>query len=109
MGANAKDYMSIMEKINIRDYFPKSIQEEIENIFKGTVNNSKLEYAGQKGGSTAFVLTKSLYTTDKKGNKVEAVIMFNDIEDQVAYQKLRNNINYFIQEAITDEEFRNKL
>lgn len=109
VGANAKDYMSIMEKINSKKYFPKSMQEEIENIFKGTVKNSKFEYAGQKGGSTAFVLTKSLYTTDKKGNKVEAVIMFNDIEDQVSYQKLRNNIDYFIQDAIVDEEFRKKL
>lgn len=54
-------------------------------------------------------IDKSLYTTDKKGNKVEAVIMFNDIEDQVSYQKLRNNIDYFIQDAIVDEEFRNKL
>lgn len=54
-------------------------------------------------------MTKSLYSTDKKGNKIEAVIMFNDIENQVVYQKLRNNINYFIQDAITDEEFRNKL
>ena len=48
VGANAKDYMSIMEKINSRKYFPKSMQEEIENIFKGTVKNSKFEYAGQK-------------------------------------------------------------
>ena len=37
VGANAKDYMSIMEKINSRKYFPKPMQEEIENIFKGTV------------------------------------------------------------------------
>jgi len=109
VGANAKDYMSIMERINSRKYFPKSMQEEIENIFKGTVKNSKFEYAGQKGGSTAFVLTKSLYTTDKKGNKVEVVIMFNDIEDQVVYQKLRNNVDYFIRDVITSEEFRNKL
>lgn len=106
VGANAKDYMSIMEKINSRKYFPKSMQEEIENIFQGTVKNSKFEYAGQKGGSTAFVLTKSLYTRDRKGNKVEVVIMFNDIEDQVAYQKLRNNIDYFIRDIITSEEFR---
>ncbi|MEI2315653.1 serine hydrolase [Bacillus paramobilis] len=109
VGANAKDYMSIMEKINSRKYFPKPMQEEIENIFKGTVNNSKFEYAGQKGGSTAFVLTKSLYTTDKKGNKVEVVIMFNGIEDQVAYQKLRNNVDYFIRDIITSEESKNKL
>ena len=48
VSANAKDYMSIMEKINSRNYFPKLMQEEIENIFKGTVDNSKLEFAGQK-------------------------------------------------------------
>ena len=54
-------------------------------------------------------IDKSLYTIDKKGNKVEVVIMFNDIENQVAYQKLRNNVDYFIRDAITDEEFRNKL
>ncbi|KZD43746.1 D-alanyl-D-alanine carboxypeptidase [Bacillus cereus] len=109
VSANAKDYLSLMEKINSRNYFPKSMQDEIDNVFKGTVENSKLEYAGQKGGSTAFVLTKSLYTTDKKGNKVEVVIMFNDIDNQITYQKLRNNIDYFIRDAITDEEFRRKL
>ncbi|OHX32545.1 serine hydrolase [Bacillus mycoides] len=109
VSANAKDYMSLMEKINSREYFLKSMQDEIDNVFKGTVENNKLEYAGQKGGSTAFVLTKSLYSTDKKGNKVEVVIMFNDIDDQVAYQKIRNNVNYFIHDIITREEFRNKL
>lgn len=109
VSANAKDYLSLMEKINSRNYFPKSMQDEMENVFKGTVQNSKFEYAGQKGGSTAFVLTKSLYTTDKKGNKVEVVIMFNDIDNQITYQKLRNNIDYFIRDAMTDEEFRRKL
>ena len=69
VGANAKDYMSIMEKINSRKYFPKSMQEEIENIFQGTVKNSKFEYAGQKGGSTAFVLTKACILQIRKGIK----------------------------------------
>ncbi|HDR3886245.1 TPA: serine hydrolase [Bacillus cereus] len=109
VSANAKDYMSLMEKINSREYSPKSMQDEIDNVFKGTVENNKLEYAGQKGGSTAFVLTKILYTTDKKGNKVEVVIMFNDIDNQITHQKLRNNIDYFIRDVITDEEFRRKL
>ena len=108
VGANAKDYMSIMEKINSRNYFPKSMQEEIENIFKGTV---KIVSSNMlvKRWFYRIRIDKSLYTTDKKGDKVEIVIMFNDIEDQVSYQKLRNNIDYFIQDAITDEEFGNKL
>ncbi|WP_242215399.1 serine hydrolase [Bacillus cereus group sp. BfR-BA-01383] len=109
VGANAKDYMSIMEKVNSGNYFPKSMQDEIENVFKGTVENSRFEYAGQKGGSTAFVLTKSLYTTDKKGNKVEVVIMFNDIDNQITHTKLRNNVDYFIRDSLASEEFRKEL
>lgn len=35
--------------------------------------------------------------------------MFNDIEDQVAYQKLRNNVDYFIRDILASEEFRKKL
>ena len=38
------------------------------------------EYAGQKGGSTAFVLTNSLYGTDKKGNKIEIVFMIEQFK-----------------------------
>ena len=34
VGANAKDYMSIMEKINSRNYFPKSMQEEMRTFSK---------------------------------------------------------------------------
>ena len=67
IGANAKDYMSLLEKINSRNYFTPQMQGEVENIFKGTVGEGIFEFAGQKGGSTAFVLTNSFYGTDKKG------------------------------------------
>ena len=42
VSANAKDYMSLMEKINNRNYFTQQMQGEIENIFKGTVGNSNV-------------------------------------------------------------------
>lgn len=108
VNAAAKDYMSLIGKINNRTEFPKPMQDEIEQIFKGTVEDSIYEHAGQKGGSTPFVLTKSLYGTDKEGNKVEIVFMSNDLDD-MTLKKLTNNIDYFIQDVVTSEEFRKKL
>ncbi|PGK37926.1 hypothetical protein CN907_15445 [Bacillus anthracis] len=106
--ANAKDYMSLMEKINNRNYFTQQIQDEIENIFKGTVGEGIFEFAGQKGGSTAFVLTNSFYGTDKNGNKIEIVFMMNNLSEK-SFEKLLSNMDYFIRDIVISEEFRNKL
>ncbi|KFN04116.1 putative D-alanyl-D-alanine carboxypeptidase domain protein [Bacillus clarus] len=84
------------------------MQDEIEKIFKGMVGDSVYEYAGQKGGSTAFVLTNSFYSTDKKGNKVEIVFMSNDL-DQITDRKLVNNLDYFIRDVATSAKFRGEL
>lgn len=108
IGANAKDYMSLLEKINSRNYFTPQMQGEIENIFKGTVGEGMFEFAGQKGGSTAFVLTNSFYGTDKKGNKIEIVFMMNNLSEK-AFEKLLSNMDYFIRDIVISEEFRNKL
>ncbi|HDR8141845.1 TPA: serine hydrolase [Bacillus cereus] len=108
IGANAKDYMSLLEKINSRNYFTPQMQGEIENIFKGTVGEGMFEFAGQKGGSTAFVLTNSFYGTDKKGNKIEIVFMMNNLSEK-AFEKLLSNMDYFIRDIAISEEFRNKL
>ena len=96
------------EKINSRNYFTPQMQGEIENIFKGTVGEGMFEFAGQKGGSTAFVLTNSFYGTDKKGNKIEIVFMMNNLSEK-AFEKLLSNMDYFIRDIVISEEFRNKL
>ncbi|PEO43021.1 serine hydrolase [Bacillus pseudomycoides] len=106
--ATAKDYMSLIGKINNRTAFPKPMQDEIEKIFNGTVGDSIYEHAGKKGGSTPFVLTNSFYGTDKEGNKVEIVFMSNDL-DSMELQKLKNNVDYFIRSVVMSEEFRKKL
>ncbi|PFE06228.1 D-alanyl-D-alanine carboxypeptidase [Bacillus cereus] len=108
VSATAKDYMNLIRKINNRNEFPKAMQDEIERIFKGTVKDRIYEHAGKKGGSTAFVLTNSFYGTDKEGNRVEIVFMSNDL-DKITYKKLENNVNHFIRDVVTSEEFRGKL
>ena len=73
--STVEDYVSVMRKINSRTYFSETSQkyldEVMEYILENPANREWLEHSGMKGGSTAFVLTKALYATDKKGNKTE--------------------------------------
>lgn len=81
--STVKDYVSVMKKINSRAYFSKNSQnyldEIMEYVMENPANKEWLEHSGMKGGSTAFVLTKALYATDKKGNKTEMAYFFNDL------------------------------
>ena len=51
----------------------------MEYILENPKNEEKIEHIGMKGGSTAFVLTKALYSTDNKGNKTELAYFFNNL------------------------------
>ena len=72
--ATTTDYVAIVEKINSRTFFDKPTQQFLDEVMEGILanpaNRQWLAHAGMKGGSTAFVLTKGLYATDKNGNQV---------------------------------------
>lgn len=108
MAATAKDYQHLLAQINSRTVFSQKMYDELDNIFEGTVLAEHYEYAGQKGGSTAFVLTNSFYGTDKDGNKIEVVYMFNNLNDK-DMEKITEEIDPFIGEVLTNKEFRNSL
>lgn len=108
VAAAANDYVKLLDQMNNRTAFSREMYDEIDNIFEGTISSEKYEYGGQKGGSTAFVLTNSVYLTDKDGNKFEMVFMSNDL-GFIQAQKLRNNLHLFLKEVITNKEFLNKL
>lgn len=42
----------------------------MEQLMQNPKNQKWLLHGGQKGGSTAFVLTLAAYTTDKEGNRL---------------------------------------
>jgi hypothetical protein len=65
----------VKEPVKTQEY----LDEVMEYILDNPKNKELLEHSGTKGGSTAFVLTKALYTTDKKGNKTELVYFLNNL------------------------------
>ena len=110
--STVKDYVGIMKKINSKTYFDtetqKYLDEVMEGIMENPANRKWLEHAGMKGGSTAFVLTKASYATDKKGNKTELAYFINDLEF-LENTRLQGSMNEFELKILTDKEFRNKI
>jgi len=111
-GSTVEEYVGIMKKINSRTYFSarthEYLNEVMESIMENPANQKWLAHSGMKGGSTAFVLTKALYATDKKGNKTELAYFFNDL-GILENQMLQLSMNTFELKILTDKEFRDKV
>jgi D-alanyl-D-alanine carboxypeptidase len=65
-------------------------------------------HSGAKGGSTAFVLTKALYATDKKGDKTEMAYFFNDLSI-IENTRLQMSMNEFEVKILSNNDFREKV
>lgn len=110
--STVENYVMVMKKINERNYFSVSAQkyldEVMEYILENPVNREWLEHCGVKGGSTAFVLTKALYATDKNGNKTEMAYFLNNLS-LLEVTKLQLSMNEFELAILTNKDFRNKV
>ncbi|MFD1739733.1 serine hydrolase [Bacillus salitolerans] len=108
-GATAQDYVSIMRKLNNKSYFEQRVYDYLdpvmEQLMENPSNRQWLVHAGQKGGSTAFVLTNSMYATDKEGNETELAFFSNDLTS-FEQAKLSKNLHGFQLKFLTDEDFR---
>ena len=107
--STVQEYVGIMEKINSRSYFsPKAqeyLNEVMEFVMENPANQEWLEHSGMKGGSTAFVLTKALYATDKEGNTTELAYFINDVSFFVN-ASLQMSMNEFELKVLSDAAFR---
>ncbi len=110
--STVEEYVGIMQKINSRTYFDEQtheyLDEVMEFLLENPANRKWLEHSGMKGGSTAFVLTKALYATDKKGNKTELAYFMNDL-GFLENTRLQMSMNEFELKILTDSEFREKV
>ena len=110
--ATVTDYVTILKKINSRTYFDPQAQayldEVMEFLLENPANKKWLAHTGMKGGSTAFVLTKALYATDKKGNKTELAYFFNEL-DQLESTRLRMSLNEFELKILSSATFREQV
>lgn len=110
--ASAGDYAEIMKLLNSKSYFSKEVHSYLdpvmEQLMKNPSNREWLQHAGQKGGSTAFVFTISMYAADKEGNRTEMAFLANDLSN-LEFKKLSKNMNSFQLEFMTNSEFRNSV
>ena len=82
--STAREYASLMQKINSRTYFDAVTQSVLDQLMEWPMrlrieNRERFAHYGAKGGSTAFILNYALYATDKKGNRTEMAIFTNDL------------------------------
>ncbi|QTB26873.1 serine hydrolase [Lysinibacillus sphaericus] len=110
--ASTSDYISILEKLNSKNYFTEDVHKYLDPVMEQLMQNPKnqewLTHAGQKGGSTAFVLTLAAYAKDKEGNQTEIAFFANDL-NTMEQIKLSTSMNSFQLKFLTDEKFRMRL
>lgn len=80
----------------------------MEYILENPANKEWLEHSGMKGGSTAFVLMKALYATDKNGNRTEMAYFLNNLS-VLEMTRLQMSMNEFELRILTNKEFREKV
>ena len=107
--ATTADYITILEKLNHKNFFNEDVHKYLDPVMEQLMQNSKnqkwLLHGGQKGGSTAFVLTLAAYTEDKDGNQTEIAFFANNL-NRIEQTKLSKNMNSFQLKFLTDEKFR---
>ncbi|MDL4842123.1 serine hydrolase [Aquibacillus rhizosphaerae] len=107
--STSENYISIMKKLNSKTYFSQEMHHfldpAMEQLMENPTNQTWLKHAGQKGGSTAFILTNSMYATDKDGNKTEIAFFSNNLTP-LEKEKLSRNLNGFQLKFLKDKDFR---
>lgn len=112
VNATTTDYISILEKLNSKKYFHEDVHKYLDQVMEQLMQNPKnrewLTHAGQKGGSTAFVLTLAFYAKDKDGNQTEIAFFANNL-NMIEQAKLSKNLNGFQLKFLKEEKFRMQL
>lgn len=110
--STTNSYVDILRKLNSKTYFDedtyKYLDPVMEQLMSHPTNREWLKHAGQKGGSTAFILTTAMYATDKKGNQTEIAFFTNDLSS-LEQAKLSRNLNGFKLRFLQDADFRNRM
>lgn len=112
VGATSKDYGNLLSKINSRHYFSPEIHKFLDEIMETAMesegNQDQFNHLGFKGGSTSYVLNSAIYAVDNEGNKVEVVILMNELSNK-DMKLLSKNLNEFLLKALTSVSFQNEI
>ncbi|WP_053482325.1 serine hydrolase [Lysinibacillus sp. FJAT-14745] len=112
IGASANDYGKLLAIIS-NDKLPEGAANTIRDLLEWPMqyneqNHERFVHLGAKGGSTAFVLNDAIYTEDHNGNKIEMVILTDDLN---FWQGLliRKNMNSFESKLLGSKDYRLKI
>jgi D-alanyl-D-alanine carboxypeptidase len=110
--STTKEYVRIASILNNRAFFDDDtyavLSGVLESIMENPANKTWLKHAGMKGGSTAWVLTKALYATTQKGERIEMAYFFNNLTINENDQ-LQGWMNNFELNVLSKAEFRKKI
>lgn len=106
-GASAKAYGEIVSRIS-NDEFSPHVTDTLRDILEWPLayesNQQKFNHIGAKGGSTAFVLNQVIYVETKQGERMEMVIMLDDLS-LLQSLSLQKSIDHFLFKLIDDEDY----
>ena len=110
--STTKDYVRIASILNNRAFFDDDtyavLSGVLESIMENPANKTWLKHAGMKGGSTAWVLTKALYATTQKGERIEMAYFFNNLTIN-ENDMLQGWMNSFELDVLSKAGFRKKI
>lgn len=110
--STASEYVSLAHKMNSRSFFSAQVHEFLnevmETIMEHPANREWLVHSGQKGGSTATLLTKTLYATLKDDNTIELAYFLRDLK---VYSMVRLSIsmNAFEHKLLNNKAYREEV
>ncbi|MEK4426190.1 serine hydrolase [Solibacillus sp. FSL K6-1523] len=112
IGASANDYGKLLAIIS-NDELPGGASDIARDLLEWPMqlnkgNQQRFAHFGAKGGSTAFILNDALYAEDHNGNKIEFVILTDDLNLWQA-QMLLYNMNSFESKMLGDKVYRQKV
>jgi len=112
IGASANDYGKLLAIIS-NDELPAIAAETTRDLLEWPMqinegNHERFVHLGAKGGSTAFVLNDAMYAEDHDGNKIEIVILTDDLNIWQA-MLIGHNMNTFESQLLRSEDYRLKV
>lgn len=112
IGASAADYGKLLAVIT-NDQLPAKAAETVRDLLEWPMqlnegNKKRFVHLGAKGGSTAFILNDAMYAEDHSGNKIELVILTDDLSLWQG-MLIRNNMNSFESKLLGSKEYRLKV
>lgn len=112
IGASANDYGRLLKVIS-NEELPVGANQLVRDLLEWPLelnegNHKRFIHLGVKGGLTVFILNDATYAEDHNGNKIEIVLLTNDLN---GWQQilLNHNLNSFKLKLLGSEDYRYKL